>query len=120
MTIADKVTSLGILSAGMAHEINNPLGTILSHVNYLKAVEKEGDKRDSLDWIESETNRIADIIKRIRVYSAPGARRDTHADLNRVAEETVEVLRFTLEKKKLSLAMSLAEGWRRWSAPPTS
>ena len=53
MTVADKVTSLGILSAGMAHEINNPLGTILSHVNYLKAVEKESDKLDSLSWIES-------------------------------------------------------------------
>ncbi|MGA2478953.1 MAG: ATP-binding protein [Spirochaetia bacterium] len=110
MAIADKVTSLGILSAGMAHEINNPLGTIISHVNYLKAVEREGDKRDSLDWIERETNRIADIIKRILVYSAPGARRDTHADLNQVAAETVEVLRFTLEKKKLSLAMSLSDG----------
>jgi nitrogen-specific signal transduction histidine kinase len=109
MAIADKVTSLGILSAGMAHEINNPLGTIISHVDYLKAVETASDKRDSLDWIERETNRIADIIKRILVYSAPGARRDTHADLNHVAAETVEVLRFTLEKKKLSLAMSLCE-----------
>ena len=109
MTIADKVTSLGILSAGMAHEINNPLGTILSHVNYLKAVEKEKDKVDSLDWIETETNRIAAIIKRIRVYSAPGARRDMHADLNRTAEETVAILRFTLEKKRLSLAMNLGE-----------
>jgi signal transduction histidine kinase len=108
MAIADKVTSLGILSAGMAHEINNPLGTIISHVNYLKAVETGGDKRDSLDWIERETNRIADIIKRILVYSAPGPRSDTHADLNRVAEETVEVLRFTLEKKKLALSLGLS------------
>ena len=72
LTVADRVTSLGILSAGMAHEINNPLGTILSHVSYLKAVEKEGDKLDSISWIESETNRIAAIIRRIRVYSAPG------------------------------------------------
>jgi PAS domain S-box-containing protein len=108
LSVADRVTSLGILSAGMAHEINNPLGTILSHVNYLKAVEKERDKLDSISWIESETNRIAAIIRRIRVYSAPGVRRDTHADLNRVARETVEVLRFTLGRKKLSLTMDLA------------
>ncbi len=110
MTVADRVTSLGILSAGMAHEINNPLGTILSHVNYLKAVEKEGDKLDSISWIESEANRIAAIIRRIRVYSAPGAPRDAHADLNRVVQETVEVLRFTLGRKKLSLTMDLADG----------
>ncbi len=110
MTVADRVTSLGILSAGMAHEINNPLGTILSHVNYLKAVEREGDKLDSISWIESEANRIAAIIRRIRVYSAPGAQRDAHADLNRVVQETVEVLRFTLGRKKLSLEIDLVDG----------
>ena len=118
LTLADKVTSLGILSAGMAHEINNPLGAILSHVNYLKAVEKETDKLDSISWIESETNRIAAIIRRIRVYSAPGAQRDAHADLNRVAQETVEVLRFTLGRKKLSLTMGLADDLGDVVCPP--
>ncbi len=110
MTIADKVTSLGILSAGVAHEINNPLGSILSHVEYLKAVEKEQDKRESLSWIESETNRIAALVRRIRAYSAPGERGDTHADLNQTARETVEVLRFTLEKKRLALNLELQDG----------
>ncbi len=108
MTVADKVTSLGILSAGMAHEINNPLGSILSHVNYLKAVERERDKLDSLSWIESETNRIAAIIQRIRAYSAPALDADPCADLNRAASDTVEVLRFTLEKRRLRLALDLA------------
>jgi signal transduction histidine kinase/HAMP domain-containing protein len=110
MTIADKVTSLGILSAGVAHEINNPLGSILSHVSYLKAVETEGGKLDSIRWIESETNRIAAIIKRIRAYSAPSPPTDAHADLNTAASETVEVLRFTLEKRRLALSLELCEG----------
>ncbi|HEY9594088.1 MAG TPA: ATP-binding protein [Spirochaetia bacterium] len=110
ISLADRITSLGILSAGMAHEINNPLGTILSHVNYLKAVETEQDKLDSLGWIERETNRIAAIIRRIRAYSAPSARDETRADLNAVAGETVEVLRFTLEKKKLLLTEDFTDG----------
>jgi signal transduction histidine kinase len=110
MTIADKVTSLGILSAGMAHEINNPLGSILSHVSYLKAVETEAGKLDSIHWIESETNRIAAIIKRIRAYSTPSPPEESRADLNAVAAETVEVLRLTLEKRRLALSVELAEG----------
>jgi signal transduction histidine kinase len=118
MTVADRVTSLGILSAGMAHEINNPLGTILSHVNYLKAVEKEADKLDSVSWIERETERIAAIIRRIRIYSTPAAPRDLHADLNRLVVETVEILRFTLGRKSISLAMGLAEGLGSVSCPP--
>ena len=110
MTIADKVTSMGLLSAGMAHEINNPLGAILSHVKYLKAVERESDKVDSLTWIESETNRIAAIIRRMRAYTAPGPAPDAPGDLNRVTAETLNVLRFTMEKRSLRLAVDLAEG----------
>jgi len=107
MMIADRITSLGILSAGMAHEINNPLGSILSHVNWLKAVERRKDKRDSLTWIESETNRIADLIRRIRAWSATDSGQDARADLNAVCVETLEVLRFTLEKKRLALSLDL-------------
>jgi signal transduction histidine kinase len=118
MSIADKVTSLGLLSAGMAHEINNPLGAILSHVNYLKAVEHERDKLDSLTWIETETNRIAAIMRRIRAYSAPGLRQDSRADLNSATTDTLNVLRFTLEKRSLRLAMDLSEGLDPVVCPP--
>ncbi|HTO21791.1 MAG TPA: histidine kinase dimerization/phospho-acceptor domain-containing protein, partial [Spirochaetia bacterium] len=118
MTIADKVTSLGILSAGMAHEINNPLGSILSHVNYLKAVERERDKLDSLRWIESETQRIAALITRIRAYSAPSGSREARADLNEVAEETAGVVRFTLSRRHVSLVLDLGAGLPAVVCPP--
>jgi len=119
MIVADKVASLGILSAGVAHEINNPLGSILSHVDYLKAVEKEDGKRDSLSWIESETNRIAALVRRIRAYSAPGGEHPGEAaDLNRAVRDTVEVLRFTLEKRSLALALELDERIPPVTCPP--
>ncbi|HUI70151.1 MAG TPA: ATP-binding protein, partial [Spirochaetia bacterium] len=117
-TIADKVTSLGILSAGMAHEINNPLGSILSHVNYLKEVEKGREKLDSLFWIESETNRIAAIIKRMRSYSAPAAAGELTADLNLLAGQTLDLLRFTLEKRRLGVSLELAEDLGVVLCPP--
>ena len=107
MTIADRVTSLGLLSAGVAHEINNPLGAILSHINYLRAVEHESDKLDSLNWIESETNRIAEIVRRIRAYSAPWNGQGTPSDLNAVTAETLNVLRYLLTKRGVSLAQDL-------------
>jgi signal transduction histidine kinase len=114
MMIADRITSLGILSAGMAHEINNPLGSILSHVSYLKAVERGRDKLDSLTWIESETNRIAALVRRIRAYSAPApapaVAHDARADLGAVSAETLDVLRFTLEKKRIALSVDLGDG----------
>jgi PAS domain S-box-containing protein len=111
MMIADKVTSLGILSAGIAHEINNPLGSILSHVKYLKAVENEAGKIDSLSWIETETERIASLIRRIRAYTAPPpGNREACSDMNLVVRQTMEVLAFTLEERGLNTRLELAEG----------
>jgi signal transduction histidine kinase/HAMP domain-containing protein len=109
MMIADKVTSLGLLSAGMAHEINNPLGSILSHVEYLKAVETKPEKLTSLSWIESETNRIAAIIQRIRAYSAPRNGEHRIADLNSLVRQTLDVMKFTLEKRKLRVCLELGK-----------
>ncbi len=110
MMIADRVTSLGILSAGMAHEINNPLGSILSHVSYLKAVERESEKLDSLSWIESETSRIAAIVSRIRAYSAPHGALEPRADVNELVRQTLEVLKFTLENQGLRTTLDLEQG----------
>ena len=115
---AEKLSTISMLSAGMAHEINNPLGSILSHVNYLKAVEKGREKLDSLFWIESETNRIAAIIKRIRAYTAPAAGGELTADLNLLASQTLELLRFTLEKRRLSVSLDLAEDLGVVVCPP--
>ena len=119
MIVADKVASLGILSAGVAHEINNPLGSILSHVNYLKAVEQDVGKRESLSWIESETNRIAALVRRIRAYSAPGGEHPGGAaDLNGAVRDTVDVLRLTLEKRRLRLAVDLDQALPGVACPP--
>jgi two-component system sensor histidine kinase HydH len=73
-------------------------------------VEREGDKLDSLSWIESETNRIAALIARIRAYSAPTGSREARADLNQVTGETAEVLRFTLARRHVNLSLDLAPG----------
>ncbi len=115
MMIADKVTSLGLLSAGMAHEINNPLGSILSHVDYLKAVETTQEKIASLTWIESETKRIAAIIQRILAYSAPRNGLKRLADMNALVRQALDVLKFTLEKRGLRVSLELDE-----DIPPVS
>jgi len=101
--ITEKIASMGMLSAGMAHEINNPLGSILSHVHFLKAVEKEEDKLDSIAWIENETRRIMDIINRILDFSQNSADKKEHTEIPTIINETLNLLSYGWDKKGIHI-----------------
>ncbi|GAJ13682.1 unnamed protein product, partial [marine sediment metagenome] len=107
MAQAEKITSLGLLSAGMAHKIYNPLGSILSHVQYLSAVESDGEKLDSLKWIESEAVRITEITERLLNFARSDHSRERSSNLNNVAIETLELLKRELDKKKIRVSTDL-------------
>ncbi|MBN1797330.1 MAG: PAS domain-containing protein [Spirochaetales bacterium] len=106
--ISEKIAALGLISAGMAHEINNPLGSILSHVNYLKAVEKKADKLDSIGWIESETKRISAIIQQVLNFARKGDAFD-EIDVNSHIYQIVDLLHFELKKKNITVTLTLGE-----------
>lgn len=80
MLQASKMSSLGEMSAGIAHEINNPLAIIIGKSEAMRSVlqspnfNKEAMTRH-LDVIERTANRIAKIVKSLRAFS-----RDAHGD----------------------------------------
>lgn len=101
--ITEKLSSMGLLSAGMAHEINNPLGSIQSHINYLKAVETENEKKDSISWLETETKRIEGIVKRVLAFSHNSSQNSSTANLHKVIEDVLEVSKYNLKGKDIHI-----------------
>jgi len=110
MAQAERLTSLGLLSAGMAHEINNPVSAILSHAQYLAAVESDEKKRDSLRWIEKETQRISEIVERLRAYARGEEEEWGSCDLNRAVEETLDLARRELDTEGIVFRSELEAG----------
>ncbi|MCP4681899.1 MAG: HAMP domain-containing protein [Desulfobacterales bacterium] len=69
---SEKLTSVGRLATGVAHEIGNPLGIILGYLELLKKGDLDIEERqDSLDRMESEVTRINQIIKQLLDFSRP-------------------------------------------------
>jgi two-component system NtrC family sensor kinase len=102
----ERLASMGQLAAGVAHEINNPLGTILlfSDVMYKEAAEDDL-RRDDLKMIINETTRckniVADLLNFARQQEVLAQETDVHALLEQVIErissqpvfEEVEIVR---------------------------
>ncbi len=67
---AEKLGSIGMLSAGIAHEINNPLSSILSNVQNLIEEGPSDDEKEVLRLVERETLRIARTVRQLLAFSA--------------------------------------------------
>lgn len=71
------------------HEINNPLGSIMTNAQNLIEEETDAEKRVPLRWIEQETRRIAAIVRNLLEFSSPHPREQSGADVNQVISETL-------------------------------
>ena len=96
---SDKLTSIGVLAAGVAHEVNTPLAVISSY-SQLLAKQLADDERKSgiLDKIAKQTFRASEIVNSLLNFSRTSSTTYTSTDLNRVVDETLVLIGPQLEK----------------------
>ena len=105
----EKLSALGRLAAGIAHEINNPLaGILLFSSNMLKKVPQEGPLRDGLELIMQETIRCKRIIQELLEFSRESEPNVTLANFNDAIERALHILdnEFRLRHIKLEKQLS--------------
>ena len=79
---SERLAGLGMLAAGVAHEINNPLAVIRGNAELLQTSIPDGsDDREEVDAIVEETIRIGRIVNNLRAFSRSGMQRVTHFSL---------------------------------------
>ncbi len=90
---SEKMSSLGKLAAGIAHEINNPLGGIMIFANMiLEDLSEDDDKRDDLKRIVSEATRCKNIVKGLLEFSRQTDSTMELTDINRLIEQGMSLL----------------------------
>ena len=105
---SEKMASVGLLGAGMAHEIGTPLAAIMGYTGIL-AEELAGDpeKSDYLRRISEESRRIDRIVRGLLDYARPKGARTEQVELLPLLEKTVELLEAQGVLKLLSVSVEV-------------
>ncbi len=105
MMQTEKLASLGQLSAGVAHEINNPLGGIrLCFDNLMKTPMDEETRREHIEVITSGFNRIQGIVRQLLDFSKNTPLSIARGSLNEIADNVLQFSEFTIAQKGIRLA----------------
>jgi signal transduction histidine kinase len=113
LRVEDKMISLGRVAAGIAHEIRNPLSGINIYLNTLgKALaEKELDEKVKglLSKLQSASNKVESVIRRVMDFARSGAPRLVVTDINGPVQEAIGLSSVTLRKSGVRIETALSE-----------
>lgn len=107
---ADKLSSIGLLAAGVAHEVNTPLAVISTYAQMLaKQVTGDDQKSKLLDKIARQTFRASEIVNSLLNFSRVAPTEFVEVDLNKVVRETATLVEHQLQQARVSVEYDLTE-----------
>jgi len=110
LTQADKLSSIGLLAAGVAHEVNTPLAVISSYTQMLaKQLQSDPQKAGLLEKITKQTFRASEIVNNLLNFSRTTGTELTEISLNKVIADTLALLEHQFKVAHIQVQSELYE-----------
>ena len=108
---SEKLSSLGRLAAGVAHEVGNPIGAVLGYTNLLvDHVAENAEAMDYLGRIEKEVTRINAIVRELLDFSRPSPSESAPLDVNALITESTSFLARQSLMESIEIETKLEQG----------
>ncbi len=109
MMHSEKLSALARISAGLAHEIGNPLTSISSYVQLLREMDLGEFANESLETISRHISRIAEIVRNISSFSKPTRGVTGPVNIKDVLDSTISLLKFDRRMKNIDIQINMGE-----------
>ena len=105
-----KLATMGELAASIAHELNNPLGTVTLSVESLQTELPAADARQrTLDVIAQEVQRMGSLVAGLLEFSRRSARQISTVDLREEIRATLKLVQYHLRNRNVAVELAFAE-----------
>ncbi len=119
VNLSSRLASLGMLSAGVAHEINNPIAIILGFTDVLLETAPPGSQaHEHLKIIERQALACKTIVENLGRFARIPEQRDETADLNEEVRRVLAMVQSTLLTEKIECRADLQDGLPRAMGDP--
>jgi signal transduction histidine kinase len=107
---AAKLAAVGEMAAGIAHEMNNPLTSVVGFTELaLEELPKEANARKDLELVLQEARRARSVVRRLLDFARQTETMRANADINEIVDDVLMLTRHLIQTNRIELVVRLGE-----------